>query len=159
MIEGTQAITTTCEYSRRRTLLEFDRLINNWHRVITPGAKRGSGGYQLLEHPLCKYCAERGIVEPATNLRSTSSHIAATSTNSGLALSGRSASHVTIARSGSSRRASPENTLGDGIIQALMNLRRAARLAAAKACEPGPLLVPAVLTLFKKAFWDQRRDM
>ena len=87
MIEGTQAITTTCEYSRRRTLLEFDRLISNWHRVITPGAKRGSGGDQLLEHPLCKYCAERGIVEPATNLRSTSSHIAATSTNSGLALS------------------------------------------------------------------------
>jgi hypothetical protein len=32
----------------------------------------------------------------------TSSHIAATSTNSGLALSSRSASHVTIARSGSS---------------------------------------------------------
>jgi 5-methylcytosine-specific restriction protein A len=22
--------------------------------------------YQLLEHPLCKYCAERGIVTPAT---------------------------------------------------------------------------------------------
>jgi 5-methylcytosine-specific restriction enzyme A len=22
--------------------------------------------YQLLEHPLCKYCAERGLVEPAT---------------------------------------------------------------------------------------------
>ena len=26
-------------------------------------------------------------------------------------------------------------------------------------CEPTPLARPAVLTLFKKAFWDQRRDM
>jgi hypothetical protein len=52
MIEGTQAITTTCEYSRRRTLLEFDRLINNWHRVITPALSADPGGHQLLEHPL-----------------------------------------------------------------------------------------------------------
>ena len=52
MIEGTQAITTTCEYSRRRTLLEFDRLINNWHGAVASGAGRGSGGYQLLEHPV-----------------------------------------------------------------------------------------------------------
>ena len=37
--------------------------------------------YQLIEHPLCKFCAERGLVTPATGLRSYRARIAVMSTN------------------------------------------------------------------------------
>jgi hypothetical protein len=40
-----------------------------------------------------------------------------------------------------------------------MNLSAGGAVGRGEGLRPGPLLVPAVLTLFKKAFWDQRRDM
>ena len=47
--------------------------------------------HQLLEHPLCKYCLERGIVTPAE----ICDRIGAISTDSGSVLSSRFARNVT----------------------------------------------------------------
>src|SRR6516162_5522442 len=57
--------------------------------------------HQLLQHPLCKYCAERGIVTPATICDHVEPHHGNVN-RFWLALSSRSASHVTTAPSGSS---------------------------------------------------------
>jgi hypothetical protein len=59
--------------------------------------------YQLLEYPLCKYCLERAIVTPATICDHVEPH-RGNINRFWLALSSRSESHVTIARSGWSRR-------------------------------------------------------
>jgi hypothetical protein len=71
---------------------------DHWHSTARWARIRK---HQLLEHPLCRYCLERGIVTPATTAI-TSSHTTAMSINFGSVRFSRSANSVTTARSGSS---------------------------------------------------------